>query len=158
MKTILVSLAIVYTYSTYGQIGEIGGAGNWNPKGFAGNGGPTIAIEFTPIEEWLEIEIGATRAYGKGASEFSVDLLFKKPFTLSRTFEFMVGLGPEWSSTKTHNLTSTDWGAELALDLMYWPFRKRKWGFYVEPAYDYSFGQGNEQSLGFNGGLLIAFK
>ncbi|HLI94322.1 MAG TPA: hypothetical protein VKU83_11950 [Puia sp.] len=158
MKTIFVSLALLSAVKIYGQIGEIGGAVNWNVHGSAPSAGPTIAIEFTPVEDWLEIEVGATRSGSNGVSEWSFDLLCKKPFAISQKFEFMVGLGPEFSSTKTNGLTSTDWGAEFALDLMYWPFKKRRFGWYVEPAYDYSFGAGNEQAVGFNAGLLIAIK
>jgi hypothetical protein len=33
---------------------------------------------------------------------------------------------------------------------------KHRFGWYVEPSYDYSFGRGHEQSLGVSGGLLIA--
>ena len=34
---------------------EIGGAGNWTiPNG--ASGAPTVAVEFTPIKDWLEIE------------------------------------------------------------------------------------------------------
>jgi len=168
-RTIFIILAALCSLNIYGQaaakedheplaIGEIGGAMNWNLKGFAPSGGPTVAIEFTPIKEWLEIECGATQSYSKGATEWSFDLLFKKPYTISRTLEFMVGLGPEFSSVKANNLTSNDWAAEFALDFMYWPFQKRKIGFYFEPAYDYSFSPGNEQSIGFSGGLLIGIK
>jgi len=172
MRTILVLLAILYTFNTYGQtaiheikednepfaVGEIGGAMNWNLKGFSPSGGPTIAIEYTPIEGWLEIELGGTESYSKGASELSFDLIFKKPYTISKKLEFMFGLGPEFSSMSASGVTTNSWGAEFALDFMYWPFPKKQFGFYAEPAYDYSFAAGNEQSIGFNGGLLIGIK
>jgi hypothetical protein len=45
---------------------------------------------------------------------------------------------------------------EAALDFMFWPARKHKFGWYLEPAYDYGFGRGHEQSIGISGGLLIA--
>lgn len=166
MKTILAFLALLYSINIYGQttmphqikeepfaVGEIGGAMNWNIKGFSPSGGPTIAIEYTPIEDWLEIELGGTQSYSKGASELSFDLIFKKPYTISKKLEFMFGLGPEFSSMKANA-----WAAEFALDFMYWPFKKRLFGFYAEPAYDYSFAAGNEQSIGFSGGLLIGIK
>lgn len=176
MRAILASLAILYSLNIYGQapkqgiqretkddrepfaIGEIGGAMNWNVKGFAPSGGPTLAIEFTPIREWLEIEVGGTESYNKGASELSFDLLFKKPFTISQTLEFMAGIGPEFSFMKSNGRTSNVWGGEFALDFMYWPFNKRNLGFYAEPAYDNSFSAGKEQSIGFSGGLLVSIK
>jgi hypothetical protein len=176
MRSILVLTAILSTFVVYGQspkqdtkheikgdseplaIGEIGGAMNWNIKGFAPSGGPTVAIEFTPIKEWLEIEVGGTESYGKGTTELSFDLLFKKPYTISRTFEFMAGIGPEFSSMRSTARTANVWGGEFALDFMYWPLKSRMFGFYAEPAYDYSFGAGNEQSIGLSGGLLVSIK
>ena len=139
-------------------IGEIGGAMNWNIKGFAPSGGPTVAVEFTPVKEWLEIEFGATESYSKGASQLSFDLLFKKPFTISETLEFMAGVGPEFTFLRSNGRTINVWGGEFALDFMYWPFKSRKFGFYAEPAYDYSFSAGNEQSIGISGGLLVSIK
>ena len=38
---------------------------------------------------------------------------------------------------------------------MYWPTRERRFGFYLEPAYSYSFASGHEQSLSISVGLLI---
>src|SRR5579872_3675158 len=99
MRSILVLTAILTTFTTYGQtpkqfirpetnadsepfaIGELGGAVNWNLKGFSFSGGPAVAIEFTPIKDRLEVEFGATQSYSRGASELGVDLLFKKPYT-----------------------------------------------------------------------------
>ena len=39
---------------------------------------------------------------------------------------------------------------------MFWPARKHKFGWYLEPTYDYGFGSGHEQSIGMSAGLLIA--
>jgi hypothetical protein len=47
---------------------EIGGSSNWSLSG-AFSFGPTAAIEFTPIENWLEIEVGTGPMFGKGISE-----------------------------------------------------------------------------------------
>ena len=76
---------------------EIGGSSNWNLSGPL-SFGPTAAIEFTPIEHWLEIEVGTGPMFGKGISEWDTDILFKKPFTLSDKVEFMIGAGPQWGS------------------------------------------------------------
>jgi hypothetical protein len=38
------------------------------------------------------------RLFKQNSAEWSVDLLFKKPWTLSKKAEFMVGIGPEWDS------------------------------------------------------------
>ena len=72
---------------------EIGAAGNWTAPSTASLG-PTVAVEFTPIKDWLEIEIGTGPLFASGMTDWSTDILFKKPFTLSDTAELMVGAGP----------------------------------------------------------------
>jgi hypothetical protein len=47
-------------------------------------------------------------------------------------------------------------GGEALLDFMFWPGRKHKFGWYLEPGYEYNFGRGNERSIGMSVGLLIA--
>ena len=127
---------------------EIGGAGEWDfPQG---KFGPSAAIEFTPIKDWLEIEAGVSPLFG-GQTEWSTDLLFKKPFTLSNTVEFMIGVGPEW----TFSREGTKIASEVALDFMFWPTADRTFGWFLEPSYSYSFSRGNEQSLGASVGFLI---
>ena len=71
---------------------EIGGAGEWGLKEGGSSFGPTVAVEFSAIEHWLEIEAGAASRFGGGQTEWGTDLLFKKPFTLSDKVEFMIGL------------------------------------------------------------------
>ena len=39
---------------------ELGGAGSWSVKGGGSGFGPTVALEVTPIEKWLELEAGVT--------------------------------------------------------------------------------------------------
>jgi hypothetical protein len=79
------------------------------------------------------------------------DLLFKKPFTLSDQVEFMVGVGPQW----TFSPEGTKIAGEFALDFMFWPTLDRRYGWFLEPTYSYSFSRGHEQSLGATVGLLI---
>jgi hypothetical protein len=57
--------------------------------------------------------------------------------------------------TIEHSKTTDAPGIEVALDFMFWPSGKHKFGWYLEPVYDYSFGRGHEQSLGVSFGLLI---
>jgi hypothetical protein len=129
---------------------ELGPAGEWGLPG-SSSYGPSLALEFTPIKDWLEIEVGAARLFHRGGSEWDTDLLFKKPFTLSDKVEFMVGVGPQW----TFSREGTQTGAEFALDFMFWPTADRKFGWFIEPAYSYSFSRGHEQSLSNTVGLLI---
>jgi len=135
---------------------ELGAATGWNVKGSAAGFGPSVAAEVTPIENWLELEAGTSGLFSRNSTECDTDLLFKKPWTLSKTAEFMFGIGPEWVHTREKGKTTNSVAGEAALDFMFWPPRKHKLGWYLEPAYDYGFGRGHEQSIGISGGLLIA--
>ena len=135
---------------------EIGAAPNRSLTGGGWSFGPTVAVEVTPIENWLELEAGVTPLFARHSTEWDTDLLFKKPWTLSRKAEFMFGVGPEWIHTSRNNVVTNSVGGEVALDFMFWPTRKHKFGWYLEPAYDYDFGRGHDQSVSISGGLLIA--
>jgi hypothetical protein len=51
---------------------------------------------------------------------------------------------------------STKIASEFALEWMIWPSADRKFGWFVEPTYSYSFSRGHEQSIGVTTGLTIA--
>jgi hypothetical protein len=74
---------------------EIGAAASQSLTGGGSSFGPDFAVEVTPIENWLELEAGVTPLFGAHSTEWDVDLLFKKPWTLSKKVEFMAGIGPE---------------------------------------------------------------
>jgi hypothetical protein len=133
---------------------EVGGAGEWGLKGGSAYG-PNFSVETTPIEDVLEIEAGVTPLFSRGQTEWDADFLFKKPWTLSDTVEFMAGIGPEWAHTVTRGNTTDTVSAEVAGDFMFWPWAGRRLGLYLEPSYDYGFGKGHEQSLSMSAGLLI---
>ena len=135
---------------------ELGAAGNWNIKDASASFGPDVAVEVTPIKNWLELEAGVTPLFARHSTEWDTDLLFKKPWDFSPKVEFMAGLGPEWVHTHTNGISSNSIAGEAILDFMFWPSRKHRFGWYLEPGYDYSFGAGHEQSAGISGGLLIA--
>lgn len=137
---------------------EIGGAADWSINDHVSSFGPSAAVEFTPIEEWLEIEAGFTPLFAHRSTEWDTDVLFKKPWTLSPKVEFMIGAGPEWIHTRANSISNESVGGEFALDFMFWPSAKHKLGWYLEPAYDYDFGRGHERSLGITAGLLIAIR
>jgi hypothetical protein len=117
--------------------------------------GPSVAVEVTPIENWLELEAGVTPLFRRHSTEWSIDLLFKKPWTLSDTKEFMLGVGPEWIHSNAFGIKRNSVGIEVAGDFMFWSSRKHRIGWYLEPSYDYKFGLGHEHSLSITGGLLI---
>jgi hypothetical protein len=68
----------------------------------------------------------------------------------------MFGVGPEWEHVDEGGVKTNSLAGEVAGDFMFWPVAKRRFGWYLEPAYDYSFGHGHEQSMGITGGLLIS--
>lgn len=129
----------------------LGGATEWSLDGGT-SFGPTASVEFTPIKDWLEIEIGATSLFSRGHPEWSADFILKKPFVLSPTVELMVGAGPEWK------VTTRSVAAEAVLDVMVWPSPERKFGWFVEPSFSYDLGSGHERSLAVSAGLLIAIE
>src|SRR5579862_6106967 len=164
MKCFLIVLLLLATGNAFGQsedkdpvaVAELGGAANWSVTEGGSSFGPTIAVEVTPIENWLELELGVTPLFTRHSTEWDADILFKKPWTLSKKTEFMVGIGPEWIHATKHGATTNSVSGEAVLDFMFWPSKKRRFGWYLEPGYEYNFGRGHEQSLGISGGLLIA--
>lgn len=131
---------------------ELGAAGDWDFNG-GSSFGPSAAMEFEPIQEWLEIEIGTGPLFSSGHTAWDTDVLFKKPFTLSDKVEFMIGAGPELNYAIGG---ASKISAEFALDFMFWPWPDRKYGWFVEPSYSYS--GTHDQSLGVSLGLLIAIR
>ncbi len=130
---------------------ELGAAADWS-RGESIHPGGTFAFEVTPIEHWLELEFGWTAIHGGATTEMPIDVLFKKPWQVSRSFEFMVGAGPEWIYA-TGAERGNYWGVNAVLDLMFWPARDVGW--YVEPGYEATFHNGTHHALGIALGLLI---
>jgi hypothetical protein len=133
---------------------ELGGAGSWNLKG-GSSYGADFAAEITPIEHWLELEAGVTPLFTRHSTEWDTDLLFKKPWTLSKKLEFMMGVGPEWIHTRQFGITTNSFAGEAVLDFMFWPSGKHRFGWYFEPGFEYTFGRDRERSVGITTGLLI---
>jgi hypothetical protein len=137
---------------------EIGAATSWDVTGGGATFAPNFAIETTPIENWLELEAGVSPFFTHHSTEWDTDLLFKKPWTLSHKAEFMLGVGPEWVHLRQNGTITNTVSGEVAGDFMFWPARKHRFGWFLEPAYDYSFAGGHQQSIGLSGGLLIAIR
>ena len=163
VQPILLISLILCTGNALGQTGdkepaaviELGAAASRSLTEGQSSFGPTVAVETTPIENWLELEVGVTPLFRRHSTEWSIDLLFKKPWTLSDKVEFMLGVGPEWIHTSAYGIKMNSVAAEVAPDFMFWPSRKHRFGWYFEPSYEYKFGPGHEHSLGITGGLLI---
>jgi hypothetical protein len=133
---------------------EAGLAGERDVRDGLSNFGATLAVEATPIEEWLELEFGVTVLATSGHTGLSSDLVFKKPFRLSPTAEFMIGLGPSIGRTVDGPEIGTSHGIEVVLDFMFWRSKDRGW--YIEPAWSRNSGSG-ERSVSLNGGLLFGW-
>jgi hypothetical protein len=162
-KTLLLIPLFLCTGNALAQAGdnepsaviELGAAANRSLTESQSSFGPTVAVEVTPIANWLELEAGVTPLFRRHSTEWSIDLLFKKPWTLSDEMEFMLGIGPEWIHTNAYGIKMNSVAAEVAPDFMFWPSRKHRLGWYLEPSYEYKFGSGHEHSLAITGGLLI---
>ncbi len=136
---------------------EIGGATEWDLRDGGQSFGPAVAIEVTPLKDWLEIEGGVSSLFGGGRTDWNTDLVFKKPFTLSKTVEVEFGVGREWLHATGGGKTADSLGGEAVVEFQFWPWPNRNYGWYLEPSYGYDFGSGHGQSVGVTVGLLIAF-
>lgn len=134
---------------------ELGAAGDWGINSGGSSFGPTAAVEFAPIKHWFEIETGVTALFSRGQTEWDVNFIFKKPIELSPTVEFEPGIGPVWIHTIGGGRTTDAIGAEAVADFMFWPTPDRKYGWFIEPNYTYSFSNGHQQSFGVSAGLLV---
>jgi hypothetical protein len=133
---------------------EIGATGEREVSEGSTHFGPAVGLEIEPIENWLEVEIGASRFSNGGATAWDLDLPFKKPWRLSETIEVMPGLGPTWAHTNRTGERANTWGAEAVVDLFFW--RTRRIGWFVEPAYGVAFAAGHAKSLTITAGFFVA--
>jgi hypothetical protein len=132
---------------------ELGAASEWGLNGSGYSFGPTAAVEFTPIKNWLVIEPGVAALFRHGQAEWDAGFVVKKPFDLTPSVEFEPGIGPVWMHTVGSGGTTL--GVEIVTEFMFWPTPDRKFGWFLEPSYTYAFSNGHEQSLGVSVGLLI---
>ena len=137
---------------------EVGAATNWNFRGGAATFAPNLAAECTPIENWLELEAGVSPFYTRNSTEWDTDLLFKKPWTLSKNGRIHVRRGTGMGSPETKRENDRLLLRGIGRDFMFWPTGKHRFGWYLEPAYDYSFAGGHQQSIGMSAGLLIGIR
>jgi hypothetical protein len=137
---------------------QLGASGEWGLNAGGFGFGPTAAVEFTPIKNWLEVETGVSTLFSKRQTEWDYDFIFKKPFDLSPYIEFEPGLGPVWMHTLRGGRTTNAIGTETVFEFMFWPTKDRKYGWFLEPSYTYSLAHDHEQSFGVSAGLLIPIR
>ena len=133
---------------------ELGATGERELSEHTSHIGPAVGMEIEPIENWLEIELGASTYTSQGTRNWEIELPFKKPFRLSDTIEVMPGLGPTWAHTTQPGQQSSSWGIEGVIDLFFW--HRKRFGWFLEPSYGIALGNGNKKSVGVTGGLFLA--
>jgi hypothetical protein len=128
---------------------ELGAAGVWDVRGGAGFG-PAAALEFEPIKNNLVIEAGLAPLFDRsGHTDWDFDLLFRRPFDLSKKVEFEPGIGPTFNG-------SGQVGAQVSFEFMIWTSEQREFGWFIDPSYSVSLASGHQQSVGLSLGLLFA--
>jgi hypothetical protein len=128
---------------------ELGVAGAWDVGGGAGFG-PSAAIEFEPIKNNLVIEAGLAPLFDRsGHADWDFDLLFRRPFDLSKKVEFEPGIGPTFNG-------AGQVGAQVSFEFMIWTSEEREFGWFIDPSYSASLASGHQQSVGLTLGLLFA--
>ena len=132
---------------------EIGLAGKRDLNEPSSRFGSTIAVDAMLIEHWLQLEGGVNVLQASGHTELGFDLLFKKPYLLSRTMQFMIGVGPQLVDIFGGNGPGMSYGVEVVFDFMYWPTTNVGW--YAGPRYGSTFGARSAQSWGATTGILI---
>lgn len=137
---------------------ELGGAAFRSVTDGASSFGPAVSVEVTPVKNWLELEFGTTALFRRHSTEWATDLVFKKPWDLSPKVEFMIGVGPEWVHSQQYGIITNSVSAEAVADFMFWRSAKHRFGWYIEPTYEYNFARAHEQSVGMTGGLLISLR
>lgn len=133
----------------------LGGSTGWPFTGGAAAFGSDTSIEFTAIKHWLVIEPGVTSLFTHTSTEWDIDCIFKKPWTLSPTIEAMAGLAPQYANTRSHGIYTNTISAEIVGDFLFWANPRHRFGFYAEPAYAIDLRQDHAQSIGLTAGLLI---
>jgi hypothetical protein len=134
---------------------ELGAASQWAIPDGSSSIGPSIAAEFAALDDKLEIELGVSPLVTHSQTEWNTELIFKAPIFSRNDTEITLGLGPEWQHKIGGGETADSAAGEIQLEFEFWR-PDRKWGWFVEPSYGYSFARDHEQSFTLTMGLLIA--
>ena len=120
--------------------------------------GPYVALEFEAVRDWLEIEIGVSPQFGSHQTDLASEFILKTPVFLMDKLEVMFGVGPQWEYHVTGGELRNSLGAEVQLELEYWPSTDRKFGWFVEYQYGRAFTSDRTQSIGVQFGLLVPIR
>lgn len=116
--------------------------------------GANIGVEWPMIEGWLELEVGLSSMNAAGHTEMSGDFVLEKPFRLSDSSEFMVGIGPSYMKTLggPDRIQGTLRGTELSIEYMRWTSKESGW--FIQPSWT-DVRKTGERSLGLTAGLTF---
>ena len=78
---------------------ELGPAVGHALKGGGSSFGPDLAVEVTPIENWLELEAGVTPLFGRHSREWDTDLPLQEAL---ETFPHSGAYGRSWSGVDSY--------------------------------------------------------
>lgn len=154
MTVLLATVRTVSAADTGTEI-QIGGAAEWPLQSSGWHYGPSVSLEQEVIEHQLLLELGVSRYQLPESTAWEVEVAFRKPFDLSPGVELTVGLGPTWTRTTGTAEHSDSIGAEFSLDFQF--LVGKRWGWYIEPAYEFVPGSTRDQSVNLAVGILIAF-
>lgn len=118
---------------------ELGGVGEWGLQGGNPGYGPHAGLEFTIIEHWLEVEVAFSPLFSKTGVEYESELIFKKPFELSKNVEFLIGAGPEWIHRDNGEVPIDLVVVEATAGFVF-ALPQPNTGVFIEGAYAYDFG------------------
>ncbi len=135
---------------------QVGGAGEWSLDGEHSNFGVALGAQYTPVANWLELEVEFSALGTNGHPEYEGEFMFNKPFEISPTVEIEAGVGPSLTRTVKGPDKGTAVGVEFGLELNFHPFRNKRLGWYIEPSWSITPRNG-EKSVGATTGLLIGF-
>ena len=74
----------------------------------------------TNLAGWIEA-FSQADSRTRNSTEWATDLLFKKPWTISRKAEFMIGIGLEWVHVRQNGKQTNSISGDAAGDFMFWP-------------------------------------
>lgn len=133
---------------------EIGGMAEWALQGGFPASGPHVGLEHTVIEHWLEVEAATTSLFSKSGTEIETELIFKKPFELSKGLEFLVGAGPEWIHRNSGDGPKDSFAIETTAGFDYELWPEHHASVFIEGAYAHDYGA-REDSMRVTSGLKI---
>ena len=154
MAAVLMSLDVARA-GDYATELQFGGVAEWSLASDASRLGPSVSLEQEVIPRQLQIELGFDRFHEANSTESEFEISLKKPFELGPDAELTVGLGPTWARSSGIAAQSHAVDGEFSLDFQF--SLTGRWGWYIEPSYQFGGSQNSDRSAGLSMGLLLGF-